>query len=111
MIGAGMVNTRLMGPKFTARKMNNNPPGYRVWFDDGTGELEIGSLAERQRPTTCGSSAASGTLIEREAVAPPLDHAIGFELADNNSRQAHAQAAPFRCQGPSAAILEWPTAP
>lgn len=37
--------------KLTARKTSDEPPIYRVWFDDGTGELEIGSIAERQRHT------------------------------------------------------------
>jgi hypothetical protein len=34
-----------------ARKTFDDPPIYRVWFDDGSGELEIGSIAERRRHT------------------------------------------------------------
>ena len=31
----------------TARKVNDDPPSYRVVFDDGTGPLEVGSVSER----------------------------------------------------------------
>jgi hypothetical protein len=34
---------------FVARRVNDDPPGFRVWFDDGTGELEVGSIGERKR--------------------------------------------------------------
>jgi len=30
-----------------ARKANDDPPGYRVIFDDGTGPLEVGSISAR----------------------------------------------------------------
>ena len=36
---------------FTARKVSDDPPSYRIWFDDGSGELEIGSISERRRHT------------------------------------------------------------
>ena len=36
----------------TARKANDDPAGYRVIFDDGTGPLEVGSIAERERHVT-----------------------------------------------------------
>jgi hypothetical protein len=36
---------------FVARKVNEEPPSYRVWFDDGTGEVEVGSISERKRHT------------------------------------------------------------
>lgn len=37
---------------FTARKANEDPPSYRVWFDDGTGELAVGSISQRQNHIT-----------------------------------------------------------
>ena len=37
---------------FLARKSYDEPPGYRVWFDDGTGELEVGSIVQRERYTS-----------------------------------------------------------
>lgn len=30
---------------FVARKTSDDPPIFRVWFDDGTGELTIGSIS------------------------------------------------------------------
>ena len=35
----------------TARKVNDDPPGYRVIFDDGTGPVEVGSISEKTRHT------------------------------------------------------------
>lgn len=37
---------------FIARKTSDDPVIYRVWFDDGTGELEVGSISERQNHIT-----------------------------------------------------------
>lgn len=37
---------------FLARKVNDDPPSFRVWFDDGTGELEVGSISERENHIT-----------------------------------------------------------
>jgi hypothetical protein len=37
--------------KFVARKTSDDPPIYRVSFDDGTGFLEVGSILERMRHT------------------------------------------------------------
>lgn len=37
---------------FVARKSNDDPPAYRIWFDDGTGELSVGSIAERESHIT-----------------------------------------------------------
>lgn len=31
----------------TARISSEDPPAYRIWFDDGTGELQVGSIVER----------------------------------------------------------------
>lgn len=33
---------------FVARLTSDDPVIYRVFFDDGTGELEVGSIAERK---------------------------------------------------------------
>ena len=33
------------------RKTWDDPPGYRVVFDDGTGTVEVGSISERTRRT------------------------------------------------------------
>ena len=38
-------------PKLTVRKTDDHQPAYRVLYDDGTGELEIGSIARRTRHT------------------------------------------------------------
>ena len=35
----------------TARKTSDDPPSYRVIFDDGTGPLEVGSVSERTSHT------------------------------------------------------------
>ena len=34
-----------------ARNTNGDPPVYRVTFDDGTGQVEVGSISERTRRT------------------------------------------------------------
>jgi len=38
----------------TARKTSDDPPSYRVIFDDGTGPLEVGSVSERTSHTRYG---------------------------------------------------------
>ena len=37
--------------KFVARKTSDDPMTYRVSFDDGTGFIEVGSIARQQRHT------------------------------------------------------------
>ena len=34
----------------TARKTNDDPPSYRVIFDDGTGPVEVGSVSRAHQP-------------------------------------------------------------
>ena len=35
----------------TARKVNDDPPGYRMIYDDGTGPVEVGSVSAMVRHT------------------------------------------------------------
>jgi hypothetical protein len=42
----------MINGSLTARKTSDDPPIYRVWFDDGTGELEVGSISKRQNHVT-----------------------------------------------------------
>lgn len=37
--------------KFLARRTYDDPPIYRITFDDGTGAVEVGSIAQRTRHT------------------------------------------------------------
>ena len=44
------LRSMIDGQIFTDPKPQGNPPTYRVWFYDGTGLVEIGSISEHMLP-------------------------------------------------------------
>ena len=40
----------MLDGQLIARKSNDDPPSYRVSFDDGTGPVDVGWISEHMKP-------------------------------------------------------------